>query len=80
MIPRQRDSNGEKMLDIPSLTAEVGRLSAAASFWNRVVIVMMIVAALAATGLVVAQWIAVKRAESLTDVTGKLSDIKEELS
>jgi hypothetical protein len=39
---------------------------------------MMIVAALAAGGLVLTQWIAFKRAKSLASVTGQLSNLKEE--
>jgi hypothetical protein len=77
MIPRQHHSNGENMPDVSSLTAEVGRYTSSVSFWNRAVVVMMVIAALAATGLVVAQWIAIRQSESLATSTGKLTDFKE---
>ena len=76
-MPIQHNSKDETMPTIPSLTAEVGRLSALVNWWNTAIVVMMIVAALAATGLVITQWIAFKRAEDLATVTGQLSDLKE---
>lgn len=65
------------MSDISALTAEAGRLSAAVSWWNDVLIVMMVVAAIAATGLVIAQFITVKRTEQLAEVQERLGNAKE---
>ncbi len=80
MIQKQTISNGENMPDIPTLTAEVERLTGAVTWWNAAILVMMVVAAIAATGLVATQFLAFKRAEQLADATGKLSTAKEGIS
>ena len=79
-MPKEAHSNGENMSDIPFLTSEVARLTGAVSSSNTAILVMMVVAAVAATGLVATQYIAFKRAENLAEVTGRLSAIKERLS
>lgn len=76
-MPKQVHSNGEKVLDVPALTAEVSRLTGAVGWWNTAILVMMVVAAMAATGLVVTQYIAFKRAEALATATGQLSNLKQ---
>lgn len=70
-------SNGENMSDIPALTAEVDRLSRAVGFWNTVIIIMMVCVALVATGLVIAQQMAFRRAAALVEATDHLSTLKE---
>ena len=77
MMPRQTHSNGENMPDIPSLTAEVGRLGHAVGFWNAAIIVLMVGVAVVATGLVIAQQMAFKRADALASATDQLSKLKE---
>jgi hypothetical protein len=51
------------MPDIPTLTAEVDRLTGAVGWWNAAILVMMVVAAVAATGLVATQYLAFKSVE-----------------
>jgi hypothetical protein len=70
-------SKGEKVPEIESLTTEVGRLSTSVDSWNTAIIVMMIVAALAATGLVLTQYIAFRKAKTLNDVQTRLARLKE---
>lgn len=68
-MPRQTPSNGENMPTISSLTDDINRLSESISRWNTAIIVLMVLAALAATGLVIAQRIAFKKADRLADLT-----------
>jgi hypothetical protein len=68
-MPRQTNSNGDNMPTISSLTDEINRLSESISRWNTAIIVLMVLAALAATGLVIAQRIAFKKADRLADLT-----------
>jgi len=79
-MPKQIHSNGENMPDVPFLTSEVARLSSAVSWWNTAILVMMVVAALAATGLVATQYIAFQRADNLAKTTEQLSELKERIS
>jgi hypothetical protein len=51
-------SRGENVDELHSLNSQVERLSATVDFWNSAIIVMMIIAALAATGLLITQYIA----------------------
>jgi len=67
-MPRLTRSIGENMPTISSLTDEINRLSASISRWNTAIVVLMVLAALAATGLVIAQRIAFKKAEHLADL------------
>jgi hypothetical protein len=68
-MPKQINSTGEKMPTISSLTDEINRLGESISWWNDAIIVLMVLAALAATGLVIAQRIAFKKADKLGDLT-----------
>ena len=60
------------MPSIPDLISEVDRLSRSVSWWNSAIVVMMVVAAIAATGLVVARFIAFKKAQELATTEAKL--------
>lgn len=65
------------MPDISSLTANIERLTASVAWWNGIIIVMMVAAAASATGLVIVQNIAFKRADALASATAELSEAKE---
>jgi hypothetical protein len=65
------------MPDIPSLTAEIERLTRAVGFWNSAIIVLMVGVALVATGLVIAQQKAFRTADALATATSQLSKLKE---
>ena len=65
------------MTEINSLTNTVVRLTASVAWWNTALIVMMVVAALAATGLVVSQYVAFKQAEKLVEAQEQLSAAKD---
>jgi hypothetical protein len=73
-------TNGENMPDVASLTSEVNRLTESLGFWNTAIIVMLVFTTMAAAGLVITQRIAFKRADSLADATGRLSQLKEQKS
>ena len=60
------------MPDIKALNSEISRLSGAVDWWNSAIIVMMIVAAVAASGLVATQFIAFARAKALTEAQSQL--------
>lgn len=77
MTPRHPHSDGEYMADIPSLTAEIDRLSQSVSFWNTAIIVLMVGVAVVATGLVIAQQKAFKTADALASATDQLAKLKE---
>lgn len=79
-MSRQPHANGENMPDVTSLTAEIDRLTNAVGFWNTAILVMLVFTAAAATGLVLVQRIAFKRADSLATVTERLSQLKERIS
>jgi hypothetical protein len=57
------------MPTVSSLTDDINRLSESISHWNTAIIVLMALAALAATGLFVAQRVAFKKADHLADLT-----------
>jgi hypothetical protein len=59
------------------VSAEVERLTRSVDWWNTAIVVMMVVAALAATGLVVTQYLALTRAKQLTKAIDQLSALKE---
>jgi hypothetical protein len=80
MMPSPTHSSGEKMPDISSLTAEIDRLTRSVSFWNSAIIVLMIGVAAVATGLVIAQQMAFRKADALAKATGQLSTVKEALA
>jgi hypothetical protein len=71
------NSRGERVDKIQSLTQQIHRLSHSADSWNGAIIVMMIVAALAATGLVITQYIAVRKAQRLSALQGQLDVAKD---
>ena len=73
-------SSGEKMPDISSLNAEIDRLTQSVGFWNSAIIVLMIGVAAVATGLVIAQQMAFRKADALSRVTDQLSNLKEAAS
>jgi hypothetical protein len=70
-------SRGENVDDIQSLGNQVTHLNSAVDWWNSAIIVMMIIAAIAATGLLVTQFIAFKKAAQLADAQANLSSAKE---
>ena len=65
------------MSEIPELTVKVNELTASVTGWNTAIIIMMIVAALAATGLVIIQRIAFKKAELLAETQDLLNLAKD---
>lgn len=71
------NSRGENVDMIQSLTAQISRLSHSVDRWNSAIIVMMVAAALAATGLVVTQYIAVRKAQRLSAVQAQLDAAKD---
>jgi hypothetical protein len=73
----QTNSKGENVPDIQSLAAEVSSLRGSVNGWNTVIVVMMVVAAIAAIGLVATQFIAFKTAERLADKQVLLSSAKD---
>jgi uncharacterized iron-regulated membrane protein len=73
----QTNSKGGDVTEINSLTDTVARLAASVAWWNTALIVMMVVAALAATGLVVSQYVAFKKAEKLVEAQDQLSAAKD---
>ena len=73
----QTNSKGENVTELNSIADTVARLTASVAWWNTVLIVMMVVAALAATGLVVSQYLAFKQAEKLVKTQEQLSDAKD---
>jgi hypothetical protein len=77
MIADANISRGEKVDEIQSLTTEISRLSHSVDWWNSAIIVMMVVAALAATGLVVTQYIAVRKAQRLSAAQVQLDAAKD---
>jgi len=48
----QINSKGENVAEIQSLSSEVERLSRSVASWNTGIVIMMVIAAIAATGLV----------------------------
>jgi hypothetical protein len=77
IMEKQTNSNGENMPDISSLTSEADRLSQSIGFWNTAIIVLMVGVAMVATGLVIAQQMAFRKADALAAVTDQLSKLKE---
>lgn len=65
------------MPTVESLTSEVNRLTQAVGFWNTAIIVLMVGVAVVATGLVISQQMAFRKADALAVVTGQLSKLKE---
>ena len=65
------------MSNIQLLTTEVQRLSQSVDSWNTGIIVMMIVAAMAATGLVLTQYTAFRKAGLLADAQERLLKEKD---
>ncbi len=65
------------MDNIQSLTSQIDRLSHSVNWWNSAIIVMMVVAALAATGLVVTQYVAVRKAQQLSTAQSQLDTAKD---
>jgi hypothetical protein len=63
--------------EIQSLTTEIERLNRSVDWWNSAIIVMMVVAALAATGLLITQYVAFKRASLLAQREARLGSIKD---
>lgn len=69
--------NGENMPDISSLATEADSLSKSVGFWNTAIIVLMVGVAVVATGLVIAQQMAFRKADALAAVTDQISKLKE---
>lgn len=67
------------MPDISTLTSQVQQLEKTVDWWNWAVIWMMVVAAIAATGLVLAQYYAIQRASDLSRAQTALSNAKDEM-
>lgn len=80
MIVNAMTSRGDHSSEIQRLTSEVSRLSGKVDWWNTTIIVMMVCAAVAAVGLVAAQFIAFKRAGDLANAQALLSGEKERQS
>lgn len=66
--------------ELSSVTSEIGRLSSSVNWWNSAIVVMMVVAAIAATGLLITQYVAFSRAKQLSEVQTKLSEAKDRQS
>ncbi|HEY6456714.1 MAG TPA: hypothetical protein VIY90_15680 [Steroidobacteraceae bacterium] len=62
---------------IEQLSGRVTDLAPKVDWWNSAILVMMVVAALAATGLVITQFIAFRRARNLSDIQFRLDDAKD---
>ncbi len=84
MIPNAISSNVENLPPPESFTAEIERLqgrvitlSGTVDWWNTAIVVMMVIAAVAATGLVLTQYIAFRRAKDLNDIQFKLDRAKD---
>jgi hypothetical protein len=77
MIVNATSSSGDHTSELQRMTADVARLSGAVDWWNSAIVVMMVLAALAATGLVVTQFIAFRRASQLASAQGLLQREKE---
>lgn len=70
-LPNANSSEGENVSEIQSLTAQAERLSQSVDSWNTWIIVLMVVAAVAATGLVVATYKAFRTARILAKIETK---------
>lgn len=68
---------GKTVTEAQELSLKVNELTTSVNNWNTAIIIMMIVAALAATGLVIIQRIAFKKAELLADTQELLSLAKD---
>ncbi len=73
------------MSDIQNITTQINDLSSSISWWNTTIIALMILAAASASGLVIAQFIAFKKAELLSEkqellIGAKDNQLKSELS
>lgn len=66
------------MPDIDAMSTQVQRLSQSVSFWNFWVIVGMIVAAVSAAFLVIAQWKVNRESQLLSEIQDKLIKAKDE--
>jgi hypothetical protein len=77
MTTADQNSRGEKVDEIQSLSAQVEFLNGKVDWWNSAIVVMMVVAALAATGLLVTQFIAFKKARQLATAQAGLSSAKD---
>lgn len=77
MTIEANNSRGENVDKIQSLTEQINRISHSVDRWNSAIIVMMVVAALAATGLVVTQYIAVRKAHRLSALQVQLDSAKD---
>ena len=58
---------GVNLSDIQNITTQINDLSSSISWWNTTIIALMILAAASASGLVIAQFIAFKKAELLSE-------------
>ncbi len=65
------------MSDIPSLTSQIDQLGSRVDFWNTVIVWCLVATAISATGIVVAQQIAFKRAKQLSDAQDRLIRAKD---
>jgi hypothetical protein len=63
--------------EIQSLTSQVNELAQSVAFWNKTIIVMMIIAAIAAAGLVITQYRAFKQAQRLAETEAELIRAKD---
>jgi hypothetical protein len=77
MTTTAQNSRGENVDEIQSLSAQIDLLSRKVDWWNTAIVVMVAVAALAATGLLITQFIAFKRAGQLAAAQAGLSKAKE---
>jgi hypothetical protein len=77
MTTTAQNSSGERVDEIQSLSAQIDLLSRKVDWWNTAIVVMVAAAALAATGLLITQFIAFKRAGQLAAAQAGLSKAKE---
>jgi hypothetical protein len=63
--------------EIQSLTSQVSELAQSVALWNKAIIVMMIIAAIAAAGLVITQYRAFKQAQRLAEMEAELIRAKD---
>lgn len=68
------------MPDVASLQNEIDRLTAIEGYWNTAIIVLMMCAALSATGLVIAQRFAFAFSDKAAFASGRLTALKEAIA